>query len=162
MLQAILIGLAAVAAYGLFLLIRGMIRLYKEGEIKLLAWVAAFFVIAPLVVVLVGRVPEEKLNIWIVIPAVLLGLAWICVGYVLESYLRREKQQRLEGKKREIPARPAHWLRDNLLMIGGGAAVWLVGVLVEIKNTTLETCALCVCVFLLLRGGSRLWRYRGF
>jgi|GEM_PF-2081023 len=162
LLQAILVGLAALTVYGLFLLLRGMIRLHQEGENKLLAWVAAFFVIAPSLVALVGNIPQERLNIWIVIPTLLLALGWISSGYFVESYLRREKQRNLEGKKRELPARPPHWLRDNLLLIGGGAALWLVGVFVGISNAVLETSALCVSVFLLLRGGSRLWRYRGF
>lgn len=162
MLQAIALGLFFATLYGLFLFIRGMIRLHKEGEKKLFLCAALFFVVAPLIVCLVAFMPEEQLNIWFALPAVLLGLIWISTGYFLESYLRKQKQMALEGRKRPILARPPHWLRNSMLCLASGAALWAFGALIGIKNATVETCALCVSCFLLMFGLSRLWRYRGF
>lgn len=162
MLQALIIGLAAVSLYGLFLFIRGMVRLYKDGQKKLLLCAVIFFVIAPLLVVAAGRVPQSRMSVWIAIPAVLLALIWALTGYFLEGYLRNEKKRRLEGRKRMIPPRPAHWPRNDILTLAGGVAIWLAGVFIKLNNPTIDTCALCISVFLIIRGASHLWRYRGF
>ncbi len=154
--------LALLSLYGLYLLARGFIRLYKEGETKLLAFALGFFILVPLLVWLIARLSPEQRNVWLVLPVLLLALAWAGLGYGVEAYLRLGLKRRLAGKKREIPARPAHWLRDNALRLAGGGALWLAGLLIPFDQPVLETMALCVCLYLLVRGIWGFWRYRGF
>lgn len=161
-MQAIIVGIVCLFLYGSFLCIRGMVRMYKEREIKLLLWTAAFFVLAPLLAWGALSLAEDNMNIWFALPILLFGITWLCIGYFVEAYLRKEKRRQLDGLKKVIPARPPNHLRNNLVLLAIAVAIWIYGATAGIANATVETCALCICMFLFARAVSSLWRYRGF
>lgn len=162
MVQAVIVASVCMGIYSVFLTIRGLIRLHKEKEHKMLVCVLAFFLLAPAFFLLALNYGDGRWTIWLAMPALLLGIAWLCMGFFLESYLRREKQRKLDGMKRVIPKAPPHAIRNNLLLAALSIAIWCFGAFVGISNATAETCALCICVFLLARSVGALWKYRGF
>lgn len=164
MLQALIIGIAGLSAVGIFLAVRGIVRLFLEKETKLATLAIIFFVAVPLIFVLGLLLAESVLEeVWVFLPLILLLVVWVCFGFFLEAYLRKEKQRKLSNEKRVIPERPAHWLRNNLLIIAAGIMIWLFGAFVGFGQMKIvETCAICVALFLVVRGCAALWRYRGF
>lgn len=160
--QAILLGTICVTIYGLFLCIRGMIRLYKEKEMKMLTCVGVYLLAAPLAVWGILSMDVSKASIWIIVPGLILVFVWICMGYFLEAYLRKEKRRKEDGEKKIIPVPSKGVIRKNLILMGISLIIWVYGAFVGINNATLETCAVCVVSFLFARSLAALWRYRGF
>ena len=157
------IAICAVVAVGLFLNIRGMVRLLLNDEKKLFVWSLGFFLGVPtLLTGLYFLLRSNHMSMWIYFPMLALFIIWSCEGFFLEAYLRKEIQRKLDGIKRVPPAPPKNNTLKNGALIVFSLAIWYVGVFVGIENPTLETCALCICVFLLVRAISSLWRYRGF
>ncbi|MDO4582271.1 MAG: hypothetical protein Q4B96_06800 [Bacillota bacterium] len=148
--------------YGAFLSVCGIFKLLKLGERKTAVLVAGIFIAAPLIVLAVAYMPMEKLDMWVALPAVLLLLAWGTMGYFVDNLLKKERKLQEQGQKRVryVPTPKAR--RNAWLMVGGGAALWLFGKFVGFgANGTLETCMLCICVFLLARGMAELIKNMG-
>lgn len=162
MVQAIILGAACLGIYGVFLSVRGMIRLWKLEQKQMLVCMAAFFLLAPLLVVGGLFLGDNGWTLWLALPVLALAIAWICQGYFLEFYLRRELRLKQDGLKRVIPKRPAKGLRNDLLLLAAALLIWCWGMFIGIKTPMVETCAICLCVFLLARSLASLWRYRGF
>ncbi len=163
MVQAIILGVACCGLYGLFLFVRGLVRLVKLGEMKMFGWTLGLFLLGGLLVAAGLLTKEENMNIWIALPVVIIAVLLLCAGYFLESYLRAEQRRRTDGKGKTFPARPKHWLRTCLLLLGAGLALWLGGLLWGYGgNGTVQTILLCACMFLLARSLTALWKYRGF
>ncbi len=162
MIQALAIGAACTAAYGMFLMVRGLVRLWRNGEKKMFGWLLVFFLGLPALIVAGILLPQEK-NVWITLPVVLLIICWVCAGYFLESYLRREQRRRLEGGSRIRPARPPHWRRNNLGLLIIALCVWAFGAFVGYgRLVTLNFALLCASLFVCCRSVLMLWRYRNF
>lgn len=162
MAQAVVVAMACMGIYSIFLTVRGLIRLYQERELRMLICVAAFFLLAPVLFLLAVDYGDGIWTIWLALPTLLLGICWICTGFFLESFLRRQQKLKLDGRKREIPKAPPHNRRNNLLLLLLSLGIWIFGAFVGIKDATIETCALCICLFLFARAVGALWKYRGF
>ncbi len=162
--QALIVAVVGLAVVGIFLAIRGIIRLFLEEEKKLAIFAIIFFVTLPALFLVGIFLPEDVLGaIWIYLPVFLLLVVWICFGYFLEAYLKKEKQRKANGEKRIIPTRPPHCLRNNIFLIAIGIAIWCFGAFVGFGNRgILETCTICISIFLVIRGCAALWKYRGF
>ena len=102
MTQVLLLGGICVAAYGVFLTIRGLIRVYREKEMKMFWSALAFFVAAPLLLFVILLLVKNY-NLWTVLPVLVLGMGWISMGYLFESYLRKEKARKADGIKKILP-----------------------------------------------------------
>lgn len=163
MVQALIVGAILVSSVSLFFSIRGMFRLHSIGQNKLLLCCLCIFLLAPLLFVLgILFIPDDKFNIWTVVPLLLLAAVWILLGYALQIYLRREKAHRLDGIKRQRPCPPPHEIRNDLLLIVASVIIWFMGAFVGLAHPTIETCAMCACVFMFFKGVLSLWRYRKF
>ena len=104
MTQVLLLGGICVTAYGVFLTIRGLIRVYRDKEMKMFWSVLGFFVAAPLLLFVILLLVKNY-NLWTVLPVLVLGLGWISMGYLFESYLRKERPVKLTASKRSCPNR---------------------------------------------------------
>lgn len=160
-MQALAVGFAVMVVYGLFLLIKAMRRLYREGEKKLVFCAIIFMVVAPCLVWLSGLIPEERTNLWTALPTLLLFLLWVCAGYFLESYRKQKEKLRDMGLDQRTQA-PANMLLRNTLVLAAGLAIWLYGAFVGIGDRTVEICLLCVSLFLLASSIGTFWKYRKF
>ena len=165
MIQVLTLSCFAMAVYSAFLMIRGMVRLFKDREMKMFWSVLLAFVLLPaLVGVVLLVIPVVGYNSWIAIPALIFIIVWICIGYVLEVYMRKELQRKMDGQMKIIPARPPHWLRNNLLILLVCSAVWIYGICggYFFNNETFESIIMCLCLFFFGRSCMLLWKYRGF
>ena len=162
MIQAMLLGLICLGIYSIFLSLRGIYRLYQDREKKMLFCVTSAFLLLPVLFFLALHFGDGRWTIWLAAPTFFLGLFWLCMGMFLDSYMKREKKRKMNGEKREILKAPKQKIRNIWLQLLGCIILWWVGAFVGIKNSTLETCALCVCVFLFARSLADLWKYRGF
>ena len=160
MTQVLLLGGICVTLYGVFLMIRGMIHVYREKEMKMFRSALLFFIGAPLLLLIILLVKEY--NLWTVLPVLILGIGWICMGYLFESYLRKEKARKADGIKKIIPKPKAGQIRKDLILLAVAVIIWVLGILGVFTNGTLETVAVCVCFFLFASSISDLWKYRGF
>ena len=173
MTQVLLLGGICVTLYGVFLMIRGMIHVYREKEMKMFRSALLFFIGAPLLLLSIILLVKEY-NLWTVLPVLILGIGWICMGYLFESYLRKEKARKADGIKKIIPKPKAGQIRKDLILLAVAAAVaafimlavaviiWVLGILGVFTNGTVETVAVCICFFLFASSISDLWKYRGF
>ena len=161
MTQVLLVGGICVALYGVFLTIRGLVNVYRDKEMKMFWSVLALFVGAPLLL-LVILLLVKSYNLWTVLPVLLLGFGWISMGYIFETYLRKEKARKADGLKRIIPTPKHGQIRKDLILLGTAIVIWLLGMFGIFTNGTVETVAVCVCFFLFASSISDLWKYRGF
>ena len=161
MTQVLLVGGICVALYGVFLTIRGLVNVYRDKEMKMFWSVLALFVGAPLLL-LVILLLVKNYNLWTVLPVLLLGFGWISMGYIFETYLRKEKARKADGLKRIIPTPKPGQIRKDLMLLGTAIVIWLLGMFGIFTNGTVETVAVCVCFFLFASSISDLWKYRGF
>lgn len=161
MTQFLIVGGVCVALYGVFLMIRGMIRVFREKEMKMF-WSALIFFLAAPALLLVIILLVKNYNLWTVLPVLVLGLSWIAMGYFFESYLRKEKARKADGLKKVIPKAKPGQIRKDLILLAVAVILWVAGVLGVFTNGTLETVAVCACFFLLASSISDLWKYRGF
>ena len=161
MTQVLLLGGICVAAYGVFLTIRGLIRVYREKEMKMFWSALAFFVAAPLLLFVILLLVKNY-NLWTVLPVLVLGMGWISMGYLFESYLRKEKARKADGIKKILPKPKPGQIRKDLIMLAVALILWVLGILGVFTNGTVETVAVCVCFFLFASSISDLWKYRGF
>lgn len=168
MMNALICGAVCGALYGLFLFIRGLFRLKKTGEHKMFGWCLGLFCLGLLILGLGLLIKLEAINSWIALPILLVLFMMFSAGYFLESYLRHEKRRRADGLDKIIPARPKHWLRNNLILLVVALIIWAVGAFIGFSfiglgdNKTFEISLLCICMFLVARALSSLWKYRGF
>ena len=157
----LLIGFLTMAGYGLFLLIRALPRLYRAGEHGLVYCVIGFALLAPLPVWIVAAMPQERLSMWLVLPALIFLCIWVCLGYFVESY--RKKRERENGKgNAKRPSPPPGLLRRNALVLAAGLIIWVYGAFVGIANHNIEIVMLCASLLLLTASLGSLWRYRKF
>ena len=161
MTQVLLLGGICVAAYGVFLTIRGLIRVYREKEMKMFWSALAFFVAAPLLLFVILLLVKNY-NLWTVLPVLVLGMGWISMGYLFESYLRKEKARNADGIKKILPKPKPGQIRKDLILLGVALVLWVLGILGVFTNGTVETVAVCICFFLFASSISDLWKYRGF
>ena len=161
MTQVLLVGGICVALYGVFLTIRGLVNVYRDKEMKMFWSVLALFVGAPLLL-LVILLLVKNYNLWTVLPVLLQGFGWISMGYIFETYLRKEKARKADGLKRIIPTPKPGQIRKDLILLGTAIVIWLLGMFGIFTNGTVETVAVCVCFFLFASSISDLWKYRGF
>ncbi len=161
MTQVLLLGGICVAAYGVFLTIRGLIRVYREKEMKMFWSALAFFVAAPLLLFVILLLVKNY-NLWTVLPVLVLGMGWISMGYLFESYLRKEKARKADGIKKILPKPKPGQIRKDLILLGVALVLWVLGILGIFTNGTVETVAVCICFFLFASSISDLWKYRGF
>lgn len=161
MTQVLLLGGICVAAYGVFLTIRGLIRVYREKEMKMFWSVLGFFVAAPLLLFVILLLVKNY-NLWTVLPVLVLGLGWISMGYLFESYLRKEKARKADGIKKILPKPKPGQIRKDLILLAVALILWVLGIFCVFTNGTVETVAVCVCFFLFASSISDLWKYRGF
>ncbi len=161
MTQVLLLGGICVAAYGVFLTIRGLIRVYREKEMKMFWSALAFFVAAPLLLFVILLLVKNY-NLWTVLPVLVLGMGWISMGYLFESYLRKEKARKADGIKKILPKPKPGQIRKDLILLGVALVLWVLGILGVFTNGTVETVAVCICFFLFASSISDLWKYRGF
>lgn len=161
MTQVVLLGGICVTIYGVFLMIRGMIRLYRDKEMKMFRSALIFFLGAPLLLLAIVLLIKSY-NLWTALPVLVLGLGWISMGYLLESYLRKEKARKADGMKRILPKAKPGQLRKDLILLAVAIIIWVLGVVGVFTNGTVETVAVCICFFLFASSISDLWKYRGF
>lgn len=162
MVYAVLLAFCCLAIFGAYLTIRSLIRLYKDGQKRMFRWVLGFFLVLPTALFITLSLWQGQWTIWVALPIVLIGLTWMCEGYFVESFLRQEKQMALEGRKRVVPTPPPGARRKQFILLGVAIIIWCYGMFIGIANPTVETCALCLSIFLLGRALATLWRYRGF
>ncbi|MBR5429611.1 MAG: hypothetical protein IK116_03695 [Firmicutes bacterium] len=162
MTQFLLVGGICVALYGVFLMIRGMINVYREKEMKMFWSALIFFIVVPLLLLVVILLVKHY-NLWTALPVLVLGGAWVVMGYFFESYLRKEKARKADGMKKILPKPKPGQIRKDLILLGAAVLVWILGVTgLFSKNGTIETAAVCICFFLLASSIADLWKYRGF
>lgn len=161
MTQVLLLGGICVAAYGVFLTIRGLIRVYREKEMKMFWSALGFFVAAPLLLFVILLLVKNY-NLWTVLPVLVLGMGWISMGYLFESYLRKEKARKADGIKKILPKPKPGQIRKDLILLAVALVLWVLGILGIFTNGTVETVAVCICFFLFASSISDLWKYRGF
>lgn len=163
MVPALIIGISGVCLYGLFLLVRGLFRLAQLHEWKMFYWTLGLFFFGCVLVGAGFLVKVDNLNIWIALPVFVIAFVLISAGYFLESFLREERRRRIDGLGRVFPVRPKNWLRNNLLLLILALILWIVGAFVGYGgNETVDTCLLCLCMFLLAKSLVSFWKYRGF
>ncbi|MDO4733276.1 MAG: hypothetical protein Q4B50_07180 [Bacillota bacterium] len=163
MTQALLIGAFSAGIYGLFLFIRGLIRLKKINETKMFFCCLALFLLGCLFLGGGLLIKLEALNIWIVFPMLVILFFLLSAGYFLEAYLKGELRRRMDGLAKTIPARPKNWLRNLLLFLIPGLLIWIFGCFIGFgEHVSLETVFLCLSLFLVGRALAWLWKYRGF
>jgi len=168
MTHAVLLAGFVMCIYGSFLVIRGLIRLYKSREMKMFWSVLLMFVIPPVLIVIAGyyiffgdisKFPDA----WVIAPVIMLIIFWMCIGYFLETYMKKEMRRKLDGQAKFIPVRPKNCIRNNLLTVGACVIVWIYGMCGgPFFNSSFETVVMCVCMFFFGQGCVRLWKYRGF
>ena len=156
-----MLGGICVTAYGVFLTIRGLIRVYRDKEMKMFWSALGFFVAAPLLLFVILLLVKNY-NLWTVLPVLVLGLGWISMGYLFESYLRKEKARKADGIKKILPKPKPGQIRKDLILLAVALILWVLGILGVFTNGTVETVAVCVCFFLFASSISDLWKYRGF
>lgn len=161
MTQVLLLGGICVAVYGVFLMIRGMIRVYREREMKMFWSALSFFLGAPLLLFVIILLVKSY-DLWTVLPILVLGLGWISMGYVLESYLRKEQARKTDGMKKVLPKPKPGQIRKDLILLAAALIIWVLGLIGVFSNGTVETVAVCICFFLFASSISDLWKYRGF
>lgn len=161
MTQVLLVGGICVALYGVFLTIRGLVNVYRDKEMKMFWSVLGLFIAAPLLLLLIILVVKSY-DLWTVLPVLLLGFGWISMGYIFETYLRKEKARKADGLKRVIPTPKPGQIRKDLILLGTAIVIWLLGMFGIFTNGTVETVAVCICFFLFASSISDLWKYRGF
>ena len=161
MTQVLLLGGICVTAYGVFLMIRGMIHVYREKEMKLFWSALIFFVAAPLLLFAILLLVKNY-NLWTVLPVLVLGAGWISMGYLFESYLRKEKARKADGIKKILPKAKPGQIRKDLILLAVALIIWVLGIVGVFTNGTVETVAVCICFFLFASSISDLWKYRGF
>ena len=161
MTQVLLVGGICVALYGVFLTIRGLVNVYRDKEMKMFWSVLGLFIAAPLLLLLIILVVKSY-DLWTVLPVLLLGFGWISMGYIFETYLRKEKASKADGLKRVIPTPKPGQIRKDLILLGTAIVIWLLGMFGIFTNGTVETVAVCICFFLFASSISDLWKYRGF
>ena len=161
MTQVLLLGGICVTAYGVFLTIRGLIRVYRDKEMKMFWSVLGFFVAAPLLLFVILLLVKNY-NLWTVLPVLVLGLGWISMGYLFESYLRKEKARKADGIKKILPKPKPGQIRKDLILLAVALILWVLGITGVFTNGTVETVAVCICFFLFASSISDLWKYRGF
>ena len=77
--------------------------------------------------------------------------------------MQKDKQRQMSGLDKEIPARPRHYWRDNLLSLIAGISIWVIGNFIDFSRLPiLEIGLLCLALFLVIASCVRLWKYRGF
>lgn len=163
MVPALVIGMLCVFLYGLFLFIRGLFRLAKMQELKMLYWILGAFGFGAILVGAGFLIKVSSVNIWIALPLVVIAFILISAGYFLESFLRAEQRRRVDGLAKVIPVRPKNWLRNNLFLLVLGMILWAIGAFVGYgESETVNTCLLCLCMFLFARSIVSFWKYRGF
>ncbi|MBQ6535197.1 MAG: hypothetical protein IJI40_00235 [Firmicutes bacterium] len=123
--------------------------------------VLGFFVAAPLLLFVILLLVKNY-NLWTVLPVLVLGLGWISMGYLFESYLRKEKARKADGIKKILPKPKPGQIRKDLILLAVALILWVLGIFGVFTNGTVETVAVCVCFFLFASSISDLWKYRGF
>ncbi len=161
MTQVLLLGGICVALYGVFLMIRGMIHVYKEKEMKMFWSALIFFFGAPLLLLIIVLLVKSY-DLWTALPVLVLGLGWISMGYIFESYLRHEKSRKADGLKKIIPKAKPGQIRKDLILLAVAVVIWGLGMAGVFTNGTVQTVAVCICFFLFASSISDLWKYRGF
>ena len=159
-MKTILFSLACVALFGVFLTVRGVIYLWRHGDKQTAVFATALFLLLPLGIWLLANTPMEKMNPWVVMPALLLLLVWISIGYLLDGYRRKDMEGPKSGAKN---SRPSHTgkgfvVRDGVCCLFG-IGLWLYGFCIGFPNKTVDTMALCICLFLLTISFASFWRY---
>lgn len=164
MRQALIAGVIAVGIYGVFLMVRGLIQLGRYKQKKMLFWSLGVYIGIGALFALSLTIKYEDLNLWLVLPALVLGVLWLCLGYFMESYLRRERPRLQAGQPAVIAKRPPHVLRNNLIILLLALLMWVYGAVIGNfgGNDAVEKVLLCICLFLLARSCAKLWKYRGF
>lgn len=163
MTQALLLGVLCAGIYGLFLFIRGLARLWAQGQKKMFAFCLSAYGLGCLALLACLFVKLEDLDIWILLPAMLLIFLLFSAGYFLESYLRELQRLKKQGLQRQTPQRKKYSLLIDLLMLFTALLIWCLGFFVGYdSNQTVEIILLCICMFLLARSVTSLWKYRGF
>ena len=146
----LLAGLVIITLVSCFLAIRGLVRLYQDQELQLAisSTIVSTSVIA---------------NIWLLLPLIAIFIIWVGFGYWLAFYMQKDKQRQMSGLDKEIPARPRHYWRDNLLALIAGISIWVIGNFIDFSRLPiLEIGLLCLALFLVIASCVRLWKYRGF
>jgi len=164
MLHAVFYAIVAVALYGIYLFIVGLVKLWRYHQKQMFWWTFAAFMFTGILFFLSLTIKYDDLNIWIALIAALAGIFWICMGYLMEAYLRKERQRLEAGQPRTIPQRPPHCMRNNfiilllsLLVLAYGAFIGNFG-----GNVPFERIMLCLSLFFLASSCSKIWKYRNF
>ncbi len=160
----LLAGLVIITLVSCFLAIRGLVRLYQDQELQLAISSTIVFVLLPLIIV-VGICFSTSViaNIWLLLPLIAIFIIWVGFGYWLAFYMQKDKQRQMSGLDKEIPARPRHYWRDNLLALIAGISIWVIGNFIDFSRLPiLEIGLLCLALFLVIASCVRLWKYRGF
>ena len=162
MLPILIVSGVCVTMYGMFLMIRGLVRVYKLKDMKMFYSALAFLILDPLLLTLFILLVKQY-DLWLFLPVLILAGSWICMGYFFESWLRKDRERRANGLKRVLPQPKPGQIRKDLILLAVALLLWVAGACGLLSfNPTLETCGVCICFFLLASSAADLWKYRGF
>ena len=160
----LLAALAIMTISSCFLALRSLIHLYQERQYRLAVSSTIIFIVMPLLIGLdIAFAPHIVADIWLLLPAIMLFIGWLAFGYWLAWHLAWMKRQQMTGIEPAILERPRHYWRNNLLLLGCGLLIWVLGLVVDIAAWPItEVALLCAAMFLVGFSVFRLWKYRGF
>ncbi len=162
-MKTIIFAIVCVALFGVFLTIRGVVYLWRHHDKPTAAFATVLFFILPILIWRLANTPMEAMNAWIVMPALLLLLAWISIGYLLDAYRRKDIGGKKSGAKSAVPAKTTKgFVVRDLVCCLLGIAIWIYGYWIGFPNKTVDTMALCICLFLLTISFASFWRYRQY
>ena len=105
---------------------------------------------------------RQDMSVWIFVAMLLFAGIWIFQGYYLEVYLRKLLKMKQSGQSPIVRKPTVHLQRNCIISLLAAWAVWSYGVFVGIWWPLLETCGICVFIYLNIASIYKLWRYRGF
>jgi len=157
-----ILAAAALLLYCLYLSVKGVICLYRNGEKKLFIIGVIFLIGAPLLVWSSSLIPENKMNIWLVLPLLGIFVVWLFIGFFIKSYLNNKEINKKSGKHNTKPVTTEKKRKINYIKLLIALVLWCIGVFIGIPNKTVNICLLCICLYCLSSSISYIWRSRGF
>lgn len=162
MIQAIIVIVAVIILISTFFILRGLVRLYRDRQIKRAVFCTVSFGILPLLIwgCICSASIASKL-VWAYLPVVFFSLIWVAGGFALAIFMRRDLKERFDAIVKDDPLPSDHWQLKCIGCGAGAIAIWAFGTFIGFgKYAVLEVVALCAMMFCLSWSLYLLWQCR--
>lgn len=181
-MNPVLIAVAIVILYSIFLAFRSLLYHWRRGQRLSVFIQVVLLLLMPLALYFVALIPNDSVfKLWVGIPVVLVGIYWALIGFFMDAKIKKEtayesfvektypEEQEytaetplISKEAREVKPPKGKWRFKQVAIIIIALIIWSYGVFVGISNKQAEIIALCLCVFLLVFSISSLWRWRNY